>query len=88
MRGIDVAAQVVGSRQCVIFRARPDGEYDVKNIAEQGRNKSKKEGWVILDLFTASAILTVWDALSAENRAKLERMPLQRMADVAWKLAL
>ncbi len=40
---------------------------------------------MILDLFTASAIVAVYDALSPENKAKVEGLPLERMAEFALK---
>lgn len=41
---------------------------------------------VLLDVQTANALVTVWDALSEENRAKFESMPLLTAVDVARKL--
>lgn len=40
----------------------------------------------VVDVQTANAIVTVFDALNEENRAKLQRLPITRAADVAWKL--
>ena len=39
-----------------------------------------------LDVQTANAIMTVWNALSVEQRAKFEAMSLTQKANVAWKL--
>ena len=39
-----------------------------------------------VDAFTASAIVKVYDALNAENKAKYEKLPVKRMAQIAWKL--
>lgn len=41
---------------------------------------------VLLDVQTANALVTVWDALSEENREKFESMPLLTAVKVAWKL--
>jgi hypothetical protein len=40
----------------------------------------------MLDVQTAHAILTVLDALSPENKQKYLKMPVSKMASVAWKL--
>jgi len=39
-----------------------------------------------LDLFTASAIVKVADALSDANRAKLDAMSVTQAANIVWKL--
>lgn len=39
-----------------------------------------------LDLTTAHAITTLADALTAENAAKLNALPLERAAAITWKL--
>lgn len=41
---------------------------------------------VTVDLFTASAILAVHDALNPANQQKLLKMPPLQMANVAFKL--
>ncbi len=40
----------------------------------------------MIDATTANAIVTVYDALSETNRAKLAACTPARMADIAWKL--
>lgn len=44
----------------------------------------------LMDAFTASAIVQVFDALSPENQAKFEerarKVPPAAMADIVWKL--
>lgn len=39
-----------------------------------------------LDMQTAHAIKTIYDALSPTNREKYLRYPITKMADIAWKL--
>jgi len=41
---------------------------------------------MLLDLFTASALVQVYDALNETNAAKFAEMPLERAADFAWRL--
>ena len=38
-----------------------------------------------VDLFTASAIVVVYDALNEANRARFVALPLHKMASVAFK---
>lgn len=40
---------------------------------------------VMVDLFSASAIVAVYDACNETNRAKLLALPVQRMASIAFK---
>jgi hypothetical protein len=51
------------------------------------RGSYRKVDGVRLDTFTASAIVAVADALSAENRRTLEAMSVTRAAAVCLKLA-
>lgn len=39
-----------------------------------------------VDLYTASAVTTLYDALSAENKAKYKKMPLAQMIDICLKI--
>lgn len=41
----------------------------------------------LVDLFSASYIVAVYDALSPENQAKYANMSVRRMADIAFKVA-
>ena len=45
----------------------------------------KIEGYMV-DLFSASAIVAVYDALNPTNREMFARMPLPKMQSVAMKL--
>lgn len=83
MTNIEVARKVVAEKQAHLFRERKDatGQYDAKSY-----DGGSKRGWVILDGFTASAIVQVHDALNEQNRAKYAAMPIQKMAAVAFKL--
>ena len=40
----------------------------------------------MVDMQTANLILKVWDALGSSNRSKFEKLPIKKMATVAWKL--
>jgi len=39
-----------------------------------------------LDMFSASAIIKVYDALSDGNKAKMVKQPLPKMVDIVFKL--
>jgi hypothetical protein len=39
-----------------------------------------------VDLFTASHVVQVYDALNPANQKKLESLPLPMMVDLVWKL--
>jgi hypothetical protein len=41
---------------------------------------------MMVDLFTASAIVSVLDAINETNKEKLLELPVDRMADIAFKM--
>lgn len=57
----------------------------VRAIVTQ-RQYAKVDG-VMVDLFTASHIVAVYDALNEDNRKRFASFPVQKMAAVAFKLA-
>jgi hypothetical protein len=67
----------------MLARPRKDapGEYDCKDFFS-----GSKRGWVAVDSFTASAVVSVSDQLNETNRAKFHSLSLLRMVDVTWKL--
>lgn len=82
MKSIDVA-RLVKAEGVHVFRPRKDapGEYDAKPFFTGSRR-----GWVALDVFSASAIVAVYEALNETNRAKFAGLPLVKAAHVAFKL--
>ncbi len=42
---------------------------------------------LLVDLFTASMLVQVYDALNETNREKFVKLSLRRMVDVGWKAA-
>jgi len=83
MTALDAARKVVNESQCVLLRPRK-GEplrYDCKATFT-----GKKKGWFYLDLFTSSVIVKVWEAINETNRAKLEKLPIQRIASICFQL--
>ena len=70
---IETLAESGSERMAAIRRVVADCQY------------AKIDGTMI-DLSTAGAIVTVYDALSPENQAKFTAMPAGRMGIVAWEL--
>lgn len=56
----------------------------IRRIVE--RKQYAKVDGVMVDLFSASAIVQVFDAISEANRAKFTALPVAKMADVAFKV--
>lgn len=83
MTSIEVARETV-TNGCTLFRFRKgtekSPEYDCKPW------NGNKRGWIILDSFSASAIVAVYDHLSPENQAKYQNLPIAKMAEIAFKL--
>ncbi len=83
-----IIKQVVDTKGCVLIRPRKEDHikgdlyhYDVKE-AFQGN----KKGWTLLDLFTASAMLKVYEALNKEtNRYKFDSLHINTLIDFTWK---
>lgn len=50
------------------------------------RCQAEEVDGVLLDFTSARAIIAVYEKLSAENRAKMETLHVERAADIAWKL--
>ena len=60
---------------------------NIDKIKDILKNKSmKKISGVVVDMQTANAIVTVHKALGQSNRKKFEKLPIKKMASVAWKL--
>lgn len=81
MNAIEVCRKIVTEHQCHVIRHRGGTEYDAKPWGT-GNHK----GWVIVDAFTASAIVQVYDALNNDNKVKFFALPIDKMAKVAFKL--
>lgn len=93
MSGIELARKVLESKTAHLFRPRAGLDppvslrgrgwlYDAKPYHARGN----KRGWIMLDLYSASLVVQVHDALSEANRAKYGGFPLTRMVTVACTL--
>jgi hypothetical protein len=83
MSAIEAARKVRDEKQCHLLRPRLNepGQFDAKPYGA-----GSKRGWFYLDLFTASAMVAVSEALNDENRKNFEALPILKMARVAMKL--
>jgi hypothetical protein len=62
----------------------------MNNTIEQLRDIVKNHQYqkiegVIIDVMTASAILQVYDNVNETNKEKYSRLPITRMAEIAWQ---
>lgn len=81
MKSIEIA-RLAATEGAQLFRPRKDApkEYDCKPIFT-----GSKRGWILLDSFSASAIVAVWDALNETNRTTFESLHPVSMAKLAFK---
>ena len=82
MTSIEIA-RTAATNGAQLFRPRKDspGEYDCKPMFT-----GSHRGWVIMDSFSASAIVAVWNGLNETNRERYGKMNPVTMAKVAFKL--
>jgi hypothetical protein len=79
MNAIEIAV-LVKSEGAHWFKVNGDGSYIAKPHGRGLRNGT------LLDSFSASAIVAVYNGLNEVNRAKFASLPLEKMAVVAFKL--
>ncbi len=76
------------ARQGGTIETMPDSGLEriaiVKRIVNNGQYEKVDGG--MLDLFSASAIVAIYDKLSPDAQAKYRTIPVQRMAIMAFKL--
>ena len=48
------------------------------------KNKQHEKG---LDMQTANLIVQIYDAVNPQNKKKMEKMPIKKLANVVWKIA-
>lgn len=82
MTAID-AMNLVNTDGAQLLRPRKGepGQYDAKPMFT-----GSKKGWMLVDSFTASAVLQVFNAIGPENQEKMKKLPLLKMVDISWKL--
>lgn len=80
-----ITKQIVADRGAQLVRVREkdasgNWQYDCKPLFT-----GKKKGWFVLDLFTASAVQAVYNAINEGNRTKFDCIALPRLLDFVWK---
>ena len=82
-----IIKQVVETKGCVLIRPRKEDhvkgnpwQYDIKEPFQ-----GNKKGWTLVDLFTASAMLKVYEALKDENKGKFDRLHINTLVDFTWE---
>lgn len=88
MKITQIIKDIVDTKSACMIRERKgehvkgsDYEYDVKPLL----TGNKRKGWMILDLTTANAMLTVYNAIKPENQAKFNQLHVLRLVDFTWK---
>jgi hypothetical protein len=82
MQVIDLARLVTAEKQAYLYKVVETGNY--YTAKPYGVGGSKK--WKMLDLFSASAIVAIYDNLNSDNRTKFITLPIEKMAKVALQL--
>jgi len=82
-----IIKEIVETKGCVLIRPRKEEhvkgtpwQYDLK-----GPFQGNKHGWTLLDLFTASAMLNVYNALKDENKTKFNQLHINTLVNFTWK---
>ena len=90
MKISQIVKKVIDQKTCHVVRVtrnQPPHEpntpyqYDAIPYFDSG----KKKGWVTLDLFTASAMSAVYDALGPEMKEKYDTIFLPRLIQFCWE---
>jgi hypothetical protein len=83
----EIIQKVVDEKTALLIREKEEMhlekgapfKYDVKYFDDTN------EGWIIMDLFTASAMLTVYKAISDQHKQKYDCLNLYRLLDFTWR---
>ena len=70
--------------ESVVTEAKASNIDQIRDIVKS--KGAKKVGGVMVDMFTASAIVKVYDAINDTNKAKMDKMTVPAMANVAYKI--
>lgn len=82
---LDALFSEVGDRGLPLDERRGEDTITIIKRIVKDHQYEKIQGQVV-DAFTASAILKVYEALNEKNKKKFAALQIKRMADVAWKL--
>ena len=73
-----VVKEVLNASQFLYVKQNKDGLY---TISEQDKN-----GYMMIDLYTASAINTVYNAINKRNQDRLNTMPIIQAVNLCFKV--
>ena len=79
----EIAKKAVDTGTAQALKHRGGNQYNCKDDMWQGNNRH----WTLLDIFTASAIVQIYENIKLENQVKYMNLPLNKMIDVTWKIA-
>ena len=71
-------ACLIRPRKALRVKGQPI-HYDVKPLFT-----GNKRGWVLLDITTAHAMQTCYNALSSANQIKWDCIPIMKLVDFTW----
>lgn len=75
----------IDDEDCINTGGDPDKKIEAIRLVVE-RKAFKVVDGILVDLFSASVIIQVFDALSAENKRKYKKLSLPRMQSVAFDL--
>lgn len=78
----EIAKRAVDTGSAQKIRYRKGNQYDCQDGIWTGNNRH----WALLDHFTASAIVHIYENLKPENQTKYINLPLGRLLDVTWRI--
>jgi len=82
-----IQKQIVDNHSACLIRPRKEErvkgqpiQYDVKPLFT-----GNKKGWVLLDVTTAHALQTCYNALSPANQERWDRISIIKLVDFTWE---
>lgn len=78
----EIAKKSVTEGEAQKFRHRRGNQYDCQVGIWTGNNRH----WTLLDHFTASAIVGIYENLQPYNQQNYINLPLPKLLDITWKL--
>ena len=102
MNAIEICEQVNKLHTAMLFRPKKDSnkDYDIscnmdiytsvcedmEDIAKRDLVEKKGKGWTVIDAFTASAVVQVFNKLGAEQQKKFKTFRMDTIVDFTWKV--
>ena len=82
MTSMEVFRAVKEPSTCHLVRPRNDApvQYDARPVGQ-----GNKRGWFYVDLFSASAVVAVYEALNETNRARFAALSIPSAAKLAFR---